>query len=77
MTWAYVAVGAGTVLGSVISSQGAKSAANKSAQGSDAAIAESQRQFDTIRGDNLGRINIGNQAINALGSMYGYSPTQG
>lgn len=77
MTWVAVAAGGAAVLGGVISSQGAKKAANTAAKGGDAAIAESQRQFDTIRGDNLGRINIGNQAINALGSMYGYSPTQG
>lgn len=77
MTWVAVAAGGAAVLGGVISSQGAQKAASKAAKGGDAAIAESQRQFDTIRGDNLGRINIGNQAINTLGSMYGYSPTQG
>lgn len=63
--------------GAVISSQGAKKAASIAAQGSDAASAEAARQFDLTRGDTLGRINIGNQAVNALGAMYGYSPNVG
>lgn len=75
--WGAVVAGVGAVGGAYISSQGAKKAANTSSKGGDAAAAEAARQFDTIRGDNLGRINIGNQAINALGSIYGYSPTQG
>lgn len=71
-------IGGGLVLGgAVVSSQGAKKAAGKAAAGGDAASAEAARQFDTIRGDNLGRINIGNQAVNALGAIYGYSPTVG
>jgi hypothetical protein len=77
MTWVAVAVAGAGVVGSVISSQGAKKAANTAAQGGDAAAQEAARQFDIIQGNNQGRINIGNQAINALGSMYGYSPTQG
>lgn len=77
MTWVAVAAAGAGLVGSYISSEGAKKAANKSAQGGDAAAAEAARQFDTIRGDSLGRINIGNQAINSLGAMYGYSPTQG
>jgi hypothetical protein len=77
MTWVIVAAAGATVIGAGVSYAGSKKAANTAAKGSDAAIAESARQFDTIRGDNLGKINIGNQAFNALGSMYGYSPTQG
>lgn len=77
MTYVAVAAGAAAVLGAGVSYVGSQKAAKTAAKGSDAAIAESQRQFDTIRGDNLGRINIGNQAINSLGAMYGYSPTQG
>lgn len=76
MTWVAVAAGAASVVGAGISYAGSQKAAGTAAKGSDAAIAESQRQFNTIRGDNLGRINIGNQAINALGAGYGYSPTQ-
>lgn len=77
MSWAVVIAAGGAIIGGVVSSQGAKKAANTAAAGSDAASAEAARQFDTIRGDNLGRINIGNQAVNALGAIYGYSPTVG
>src|SRR5687767_5301669 len=75
--WGAVVAVAGVVGGAAISSHGANKAARTAAAGSDAAIAEGARQFNTIRGDNLGRINIGNQAFNALGGMYGYSPTVG
>lgn len=75
--WGAAIAAAGVIGGAVISNQGAKKAASAAGQGSDAAAAEAARQFDTIRGDHLGRINIGNQAINSLGAMYGYSPTQG
>jgi hypothetical protein len=77
MSWAAVIAGGAAVVGGVVSSQGAKKAAGQAAQGSDAAAAEAARQFDITRGDVLGRINIGNQAINSLGAMYGYSPTAG
>jgi hypothetical protein len=77
VSWAAVIAAGGAIAGGFLSSQGAKKAANTAAAGSDAASAEAARQFDTIRGDNLGRINIGNQAVNALGSIYGYSPTAG
>lgn len=77
MSWAAVIAGAGAVIGGVVSSQGAKKAAGTAAAGSDAAAAEAARQFDITRGDSLGRINIGNQAVNALGRIYGYSPTVG
>lgn len=77
MTWALVIEGGIALGGAAIASSGAKKAAKTAAQGSDAASAEAARQFDTIRGDNLGRINIGNQAANALGAPYGFSPTVG
>lgn len=75
--WVAGAAVVGTLGGAVISSQGANKAAKIAAGGGDAASAEAGRQFDIIRGDNLGRINIGNQAVNALGSIYGYSPNVG
>jgi hypothetical protein len=77
VSWAAVIAGGAAVVGTYVNQQGAKKAANTAAGGSDAAAAEAARQFDTIRGDTLGRINIGNQAINSLGAMYGYSPTVG
>lgn len=77
MTWVAVAAAGAGLVGSYISADGARKAANKSAGGADAAAAESARQFDIIQANNQGRINIGNQAINALGAGYGYSPTAG
>lgn len=77
MSWGAVIAVGGSIIGGAVASEGSKKAGEKAAEGSEAAIAESRRQFDTIRGDNLGRINIGNQAFNALGGMYGYSPTVG
>jgi hypothetical protein len=75
--WGAAIAVAGAVGGSYLSSQGAKKAANKAAAGTEAAIAEQRRQFDLIRGDTAPYRAIGNQALNALGSIYGYSPTYG
>lgn len=77
MSWAAVIAGGAAIVGGVVSQQGAKKAANIASQGSDAAVNEAARQFDTIRGDSIGRINIGNQALNSLGAMYGHSPNVG
>jgi hypothetical protein len=74
MSWAIVIAAGATVVGGVVSSQGAKKAGDKAAEGSQAAIAEQRRQFDTIRGDTANYRAIGNQAINTLGSIYGYKP---
>jgi hypothetical protein len=74
MSWAAVIAGGASLLGGYMSSRGAKDAAGASAAGSDAAIAEQRRQFDLTRQDTApGRV-IGEQALNALGSIYGYSP---
>jgi len=74
VSWTAVIVGGATLLGGAVSAQGAKSAANKAAKGGDAAIAEQRRQFDTIQQNTAPYRAIGSQAINALGSIYGYSP---
>lgn len=74
MSWTAVIIGGATVLGGALSAQGAKKAAGAAAAGSDAAIAEQRRQFDIIRGDTADYRAIGNQALNALGSVYGYQP---
>src|SRR5262245_41030892 len=73
--WVAGAAVVGTIGGAVISSQGNKKAANAAARGGDAAIAEDRRQFDTIQQNNAPYQNIGREALNALGSIYGYSPT--
>ena len=74
MTWVAVAVAGGTIVGGVLSSQGAKKAAGTAAKGDAAAIAEQQREFDLIRGDTANQRAVGDQALNALGSIYGYKP---
>lgn len=72
--WGAAIAAAGALAGGYMSSQGAKSAAAKSAAGSNAAIAEQARQYDTTRLDTAPYRAIGNQAINALGAIYGYKP---
>lgn len=73
MTWLAVAAGGATVLGAGISYAGSQKAAKTSAKGSDAANAEAARQFNLVRSDTAPYRAIGNQALNALGSIYGYS----
>lgn len=72
--WAAGATVVGAVGGAVISSQGNKKAAGKAAQGAQAAIDQSNYQFNTIRSDTAPYRAIGTQALNALGSIYGYQP---
>lgn len=74
MSWAAVIAGGAAIVGGALSSQGAKKAAGKAAQGSDAAINEYARQFDTIQGNTANARAIGDQALTALGSIYGYKP---
>jgi len=74
MSWAAVIAGGAAIIGGVVSSQGSKKAANTYAQSGDAAINEQQRQFNTIQQNTAPYRAIGNQAINALGAIYGYAP---
>jgi hypothetical protein len=74
MSWAAVIAAGGAIIGGIVSSQGAKKAANASAAGSDAAINEAARQFNTIQGNTANARAIGDQALNALGAGYGYKP---
>lgn len=71
---AAIAVG-GSLAAGYMQNQGAKKAGAAGQAGTDAAIAEQRRQFDLTRMDTEGARNIGNQARNALGAIYGYSPT--
>ena len=75
MSWVAAIVGGSAIVGGVLSSQGAKKAASAASGASDAAIAEQRRQFDTVLGLTANQRGIGNQALNALGSVYGYQPT--
>jgi hypothetical protein len=75
MSWGAVIAGVAAVGGGIIASQGAKKAANASAGASDLAITEQRRQFDTLLGLTAPQRAIGEQALNALGSVYGYLPS--
>lgn len=75
MAWGAVITAGGAILGGVISSKGTKSAANTAAAGSDAAAAEQAREFNLIRSDTAPYRAIGEQALNSLGSIYGYAPS--
>lgn len=76
MTWVAVGVAGASLVGAGISYAGSQKAAKTAAKGSDAANAEAARQFDLTRADTAPYRAIGNQAINALGSIYGYQPSQ-
>lgn len=69
---AAIAAGAG-LAGGALASSGAKRAARAAQAGADAATAEQRRQYDQTREDTRVARVIGDQAFNALGSIYGYS----
>jgi hypothetical protein len=63
--------------GAVYSSRQAGKAADAQGRAGDAAIDEQRRQFDTMLNLSSNQRQIGNQALNALGSIYGYDPAPG
>lgn len=69
------AIVGGAVVGGVASYAGAKKSSSTAAAASDAAVAEQRRQFDLTRADTAPYRQIGNQALNTLGSVYGYNST--
>jgi hypothetical protein len=73
--WGSVIIGAAALGGGYLASQGASEAADAQAAGGDAAIAEQRRQFNTLLSLTANQRGIGNQALNALGGVYGYRPT--
>jgi hypothetical protein len=77
MSWAAVIVGGATLIGGAYSSRQAGRAADAQGRAGDAAIGEQQRQFDTLLNLTSNQRQIGNQALNALGSIYGYEPAPG
>lgn len=74
MSWAAVIVGGTALVGGIAANKGAKKASDASAGASGEAIAEQRRQFDTLLGLTSNQRAIGDQALNALGSVYGYQP---
>lgn len=77
MSWAAVIVGGAALVGGAAASRGAGRAADAQGRSSDAAIGEQQRQFDTLLSLTSNQRAIGNQALNALGGIYGYAPAPG
>lgn len=70
--WGAAIAAGGALLGGSLASSGARSAARASSAGDAAAIAEQRRQFDLTRSDTAVARNVGDQALNALGRIYGY-----
>lgn len=76
MTWGYVAVGAGTVIGGYLSSQGAQGAAQSQADAAKNAQAISQNEFNTITQQEQPWMQAGYGAQNELDYLLGVgSPT--
>lgn len=73
MSWVATGVAVGSA---IIGSRSASDAADAQVQGSQASIQEQRRQYDLTRRDLAPYRTVGTQALNALGSIYGYSPYQ-
>jgi hypothetical protein len=70
-------IGGTTLASGLIGSSAAKSAANAQAKATDATVAEQRRQYDQTRQDYLPYQQVGVNALNKLGKLYGVqqSPT--
>jgi len=66
MAWGYVAVGAGTLIGGYLASQGAQSAADIQAQGGQAAIAGQERMLASQQAIQQPYVSAGQSALNQL-----------
>lgn len=75
--WGAAILGTVAVGSAVAQNRAAGRAADAQARAGDAAIAEQGRQFDTMLNLTSNQRQIGNQALNALGGIYGYSPAPG
>lgn len=75
MSWVAIAIGGSALISGAVGSHASDKAAKAQGEASDAAIAEQRRQFDLTRQDLAPYLNTGRQALNALGSIYGYAPT--
>lgn len=77
MSWAAVIIGGATLVGGAYSANRAGAVGDVQGRAGDAAIGEQRRQFDTLLGLTSNQRQIGNQALNALGGIYGYAPAPG
>ncbi len=75
MTWGYVAVGAGTLIGGYLSGQGAKKAAGQQSAADIAAQQTQQKMFDTIVGQEQPFLKTGYGAAKNLNELMGYFDT--
>jgi hypothetical protein len=75
--WGAAILGTVAVGSAVAQNRAAGNAARAQGRASDAAINEQGRQFDTLLSLTSNQRQIGNQALNALGGIYGYSPAPG
>lgn len=66
-------LGGSAIAGGLFGKSGSKSAANAQARSNAQAIAEQQREFDTLLSLTAPQRTIGNQALATLGRIYGYS----
>lgn len=69
--------GALAIGGALISANAAGDAASQQQQGNDKAIGETQRQYDTTRGDLAPYRDAGSAALTRLRALLGIGPTQG
>lgn len=75
MTWGYVAVGAGTLIGGYLSGQGAKSGANSQSNADIAAQQTQEKMFGTIVGQEQPFVKAGQNATIGLNKLYGANGT--
>lgn len=73
--WVAGASVVGAVGGALLSSQGNKKAADKAAQGSENALGEYARQFNTIQRNTAPWRSTGVQALNDINAEFGYAPS--
>lgn len=73
MSWVAVAVVGGSVITAGVGAASARSAANASTRGANAATAEQARQYDQTRADFAGQRSLGNDAMDRLARLYGFS----
>ena len=73
MSWAAVIIGGATLASGAMGSSSSRSAANAQAGAADQATAEQRRQYDLSRQDLAPWRNIGVQALNQMGSLYGFN----
>jgi hypothetical protein len=75
--WGAAILGVAAVGSAAYTANQAGRAADAQVHAGDAAIGEQRRQFDTLLNLTSNQRALGNQALNALGAVYGYTPAPG